>query len=111
MKNTAYHAPELADEKPERFLEFIRMVSPNADPTSIFIFGGLARVSRQLMQAVERHLATSGLSWAKFRLLLDLERHETMGRTDGLLPSELSEMQGLSRNTLSALIASLEDEG
>ena len=111
MHQDSFSSPVLDHEKRERFLEFILSVSPSADPTSVFIFGILARVSRELMQAVEKHLATSGLSWAKFRLLLDLQRNENLGRKEGLQPSELSEMQGLSRNTLSALIASLEGEG
>lgn len=96
---------------PADYLEFVRKVSPDADPDSVFIFGSLLRVSRQLMQAVEKHLSSAGLSWAKFRLLLDLQRHEFLGETQGLQPSELSDLQGLSRNTVSALIASLEQEG
>lgn len=102
------HAHRLS---PTDYLEFVRKFSPSADPTSVFIFGSLLRVSRQLMQAVEKHLSGAGLSWAKFRLLLDLQRHEFLGETQGLQPSELSDLQGLSRNTVSALIAGLEEEG
>lgn len=106
-----YSTSDYQAARVKHFLEFIREVSPSADPTSVLVFGRLLRVSRQMMQAVEKHLATGGLSWAKFRLLLDLQRNEREGKTQGLQPSELSEMQGLSRNTISALIAGLEQDG
>jgi DNA-binding MarR family transcriptional regulator len=44
-------------------------------------------------------------------LLLDLFRDEKYGAGEGLQPSDLSELQGTCRNTVSALIASLEKDG
>lgn len=112
MKTDSHSGAHDFKENPERFMEFIRKVSPEADPVSIFIFGKLTRASRQLKQAMENHLASDNLSWAKFRLLLDLMRHENInGEGQGMQPSELSDQQGLSRNTISALIASMEQDG
>lgn len=110
MKFPSHASPDGRSYKREDFVAFIRSVSPDTDPTSIFVFGNLMRVSRELMQALEKNLG-AGLSWAKFRLLLDLMRYEILDKGEGLQPSELSAMQGLSRNTVSALIASLEEEG
>ncbi len=95
----------------EEFLDFVRKISPDADPLSVLVFGEIQRVSHHLTEAAERNLATAGLSWAKFRLLMNLMRQENCGRAEGIQPSELSEMQGISRNTVSALIGSLEKEG
>jgi DNA-binding MarR family transcriptional regulator len=99
------------DEKIGRFLEFMREVSPEADPTSVLLFGQLLRADHRLIQAAEKQLGTAGLSWAKFRLLVDLFRHEDHGAAGGMQPSDLSEMQGICRNTVSSLIASLEKDG
>jgi DNA-binding MarR family transcriptional regulator len=64
-----------------------------------------------LEQAAERNLGGAGLTWAKFRLLMNLNRGEHRGPVEGMQPSELSDAQGVSRNTVSALIASLEKDG
>ena len=42
---------------------------------------------------------------------MNLHRGEQHGVTAGMQPSELSDAQGVSRNTVSALIASLEKDG
>ncbi len=103
--------PPAEGDSPERFLEFIRKVSPDSDPTSVMLFGQVLRANQQLTQAAERHLGTAGLSWAKFRMLMNLQRGESHGAAPGMHPSKLSDMQGISRNTASALIASLEEDG
>ncbi len=95
----------------ERFLQFVRHVCPEADATSVVLFGQLMRASNQLVQASERNLGHGGLTWAKFRLLMSLHRGEEHGSGKGMQPSELSDLQGISRNTASALIASLEKDG
>ncbi len=110
MKVTAWHPQKMDAENREPFMEFIRRASPEADPTSVMLFGQMMRASHLLEHIAERELETSGLSWAKFRLLLDLHRGERRG-ADGMQPSELSDMQNISRNTVSALIASLEKDG
>lgn len=112
MKTHLYPHPHAAidHEKQQRFLEFISEVSPSADPKSVILFGQIMRAKNHLAQAAEKHLGSAGLSDAKFRLMVNLHRAESCG-TECMQPSELSEMQGISRNTASALIASLEKEG
>ncbi|MBI4791082.1 MAG: MarR family transcriptional regulator [Chloroflexi bacterium] len=111
MKPHMHPHPHPDGQHREHFLEFIRQVSPEADPTSVLLFGQVQRASSYLIQAVEKELDTAGLSWAKFRLLMNLGRAEKHGAAEGVQPSELSDMQGISRNTVSALIASLEEDG
>jgi DNA-binding MarR family transcriptional regulator len=109
--NTPMHPhSHLTGEKPERFLEFVKQVSPSADPESVMLFGQLKVANNHLTQAAEKHLAIVGLSWAKFHLLMNL-RHGEKHAGAGMQPSELSELLGTSRNTVSALIASLEEDG
>jgi len=94
----------------EEFLTFVRDVSPQADVTSVLLFGQFHRAHHQLEQAAEKHLESVGLSWSKFRLLMHLMHCEKMNH-GGMQPSELSERQDISRNTVSALISSLEKDG
>ena len=106
MKQTRSHPGHSASGRPaEWFRDFVRQVSPTADPASVMLFVQLLRANNRLVQVAEKELSTSGLSWAKFRLLMNLEHSERHPDTKGLQPSELSEMQGISRNTASALIA------
>jgi DNA-binding MarR family transcriptional regulator len=103
--------PRQPGEKKERFHAFIRQVCPSADSTSVILFGNVMRANNLLEQAAERNLGNADLTYAKFRLLMNLHRGERMGATEGMQPSELSEAQGVSRNTVSSLIASLEKDG
>ena len=91
------------------FVKFICEVSPHADATSVMLFGQFLRASHLLEHAAERSLEQVGLSWAKFRLLMYLMHCEKRNGS-GLQPSELSERQNISRNTVSALINSLESD-
>jgi DNA-binding MarR family transcriptional regulator len=98
------------EAKTKQLTKFVTEVSPEADPTSVQLFGQVLRANHQLTQADEKMLGGAGLSWAKFRMLLELQRHETAGTGEGMQPSELSALQEISRNTVSGLIASLEEE-
>jgi len=111
MKAHRLHPHDLHDEKRKHFLEFIRQVSPTADTTSVLLFIQIKHANNLLEQAAEKNLGGAGLTWAKFRLLTNLHRGEAHGATAGMQPSELSDAQGVSRNTVSALIASLEKDG
>jgi DNA-binding MarR family transcriptional regulator len=98
------------EAKAKQLTEFVCGVSPEADPTSVLLFRQVLRANHQLTQAAEKGLGAAGLSWAKFRMLLELQRHEKDATAEGMQPSELSELQEISRNTVSGLIASLEEE-
>ena len=104
------HLLNLDGEK-RRFLDFVRRVCPTADPTSVILFGQVMHANNLLEQAAERNLGGAGLTWAKFRLLMSLYSGEQHGVTVGMQPSELSNVQGVSRNTVSSLIGTLEKDG
>ncbi len=103
--------PHIRGDGQTRFLEFVKQVSPEADPTSVLLFVSIMHAKNHLSTASERNLGTAGLSWPKLRLLMSLQRQEQHGDCKGMQPSELSSLQGISRNTASALIAGLEEDG
>ena len=68
-------------------------------------------VSRAIYHVNEQSVATPGLSFAQYRVLMHLFFAEQMGDHGKLNPSEISDRQGVSRNTMSSFIRSLEEEG
>ncbi len=94
-----------------RWLELARLLSPDISPTALQLMEEMRLVAHALKQLGERSLSDSGLSYAQYRVLMNLLLAEKLGDKDELNPSEISEQQGTSRNTISALIRSLESEG
>lgn len=108
MKTQPTHSP--ADHpKREQFMQFIRLLSPNSDPRVFELMGLMRSVAHALYQLGEESLDETGLSVAQYRILTHLLFSEQMEDRPSLNPSELSERHGTSRNTVSALIRSLED--
>ncbi len=104
-------SPRTKGHRNAQLLDFIERVSPDADPTSILLFRQVRRVDHLLTRSAEKQLDIAGLSWPKFMLLLVLQGNETYGTGGGLHPSELSDLQGIPRNNVSTLLASLEEDG
>lgn len=68
--------------------------------------------SARMLEAIADHgLQTTGLSLPRLRLLLWLAVEEHRGNAAGISPSALSHYQHISKNTVSALLASLEEQG
>ncbi len=99
------------EEKREKWRHFIQLLNADADPRAIRLMDELRMVSHSLYQIGERSMSSAGLSFAQYRILLSLFFAEQVGGRNELNPSEISERQGTSRNTISALIRSLEEQG
>ncbi len=85
--------------------------SLGGDSRAMRLMDEVRMVAHQLYRLNESSLEATGLSYAQFRILMSLLFNEWQGNEAGLNPSEISEQQGTSRNTISALIRSLEDDG
>ncbi|MBI5030684.1 MAG: MarR family transcriptional regulator [Chloroflexi bacterium] len=59
----------------------------------------------------DNHLQAKGLSMSRMRLLVWLYVEEQRGNKEGVSPSHLSHYQHISKNTVSALLGSLEEQG
>lgn len=95
----------------ERWVAFIQSILSVSDPQAIRLMDEFRMVSHQFYQLNETSLGAAELSYAQFRVLMSLYFCEWAGNSDGLNPSEISTRQGTSRNTISALIRNLEEEG
>ena len=68
--------------------------------------------SARLLEVLADHrLQKVGLSVPRLVLLARLRVEERRGNQEGISPSELSQYQHISKNSVSSLLASLEDDG
>jgi DNA-binding MarR family transcriptional regulator len=109
MYVTANHS--LDDLQRNQWLKFLQDVHPDIDPRAVRLMDEMRLVAHTLYQVGEQSLVNTGLSYAQYRILIGLLFYEWAGNGSGLNPSEISAYQGTSRNTISALLRSLEDEG
>jgi DNA-binding MarR family transcriptional regulator len=103
------HPPN--SESEHQLLAFAESLYAEGDPRVHRLMDELRKVAHQLYRLSEVSLEATGLSYAQFRVLMNLLFNEWKGSAEGLNPSEISQQQGTSRNTISALIRSLEEEG
>ena len=85
--------------------------NPQIDPQTIRLMDELGYVSRALSHVGEQSVEEAGLSFAQYRVLMHLFFAEQVDGRAELNPSEISARQGVSRNTMSAFIRNLEEEG
>jgi DNA-binding MarR family transcriptional regulator len=103
--------PKFSKETYEKWRVFLRELTPEIDTQSMRLMEQMRLVAHTLGQIGETSVDAAGLSYAKYRLLMGLLFSEQAEGRPELNPSEISERQGTSRNTISALIRDLEDEG
>jgi len=102
------------DELPGRFDGRMRQVLAQCgvdDPRAYELLFALQAPMRLLGLIASRHLQDTDLSLPRLILLIWLYFGEQLGNEQGVSPSRLSEFQFISRNAVSALLRSLEDEG
>lgn len=98
-------------QKQEKWMNFVRSLSPEIDPRAMRLMDELRFVSRAIYHVGEQSLEHAGLTFAQYKVLMHLFFAEQMGDSGELNPSEISSRQGVSRNAMSSLIRNLEDEG
>jgi DNA-binding MarR family transcriptional regulator len=95
----------------EKWMAFVHTLNPDIDPQAVRLMDNMFSVSRLIHHVGESGLNETGMSLAQYRILMHLFFAENMGERGELNPSEISERQGVSRNTISSLIRNLEDDG
>ena len=98
-------------QRREKWMTFVRSLNSDIDPHAVRLMDNMFSVSRLIHHRGESGLNEAGMSLAKYRILMHLFFAENMGERSELNPSEISERQGVSRNTISSLIRNLEDDG
>ena len=95
----------------EKLMMVIQRMNPDIEPEALELMDKMRHVAHALRQIGENSLAAADMSYARYRLLMGLFFSAEVEGREGLHPSEISDRQGTSRNTISSLIRELEDEG
>jgi DNA-binding MarR family transcriptional regulator len=99
------------EKKRQQLLSFVKELAPGVDPEAIQLGGLMHRIGHALYQMNEESLEEAELTFAQYRILMDLRFGERFNEYPGMNPSDLSERLGVTRNTVSSLIRSLEEKG
>lgn len=108
MSRKSWHQDK---EKRQKWMQFMQEFNPQINPQTIRLMDELGYVSRAIYHMGGQSVEEAGLSFAQYRVLMHLFFAEQMGERAELNPSEISDRQGVSRNTMSAFIRNLEEEG
>jgi DNA-binding MarR family transcriptional regulator len=98
-------------QKQENWTRFWLSLNPDIDPRAMNLMDDIRLVSRAIYHVAEQSLDDAALSFAQYKVLMHLFFAEQMGDRSDLNPSEISNRHGVSRNTMSSLIRSLEETG
>lgn len=98
-------------QKQEKWVHFMQSLCPEIDPGALRLMDEVRLVSRAIYHVGAQSLDEAGLSFAQYKVLMHLFFAEEVGDRGQLNPSEISDRQGVSRNTMSSFIRKLEDEG
>jgi DNA-binding MarR family transcriptional regulator len=102
---------EIDPDKEQRWIDFVRSISPEVTPESVRLMGEWRRISHTLRQISEASIVESGLSEPQYMVLMSLFINEQIEGKTMLNPSQISKWRGTSRNTISSLIRDLESSG
>jgi len=95
----------------EHFKEILQRRFNISDGSGLELLMTMHRVANLSNMFDSQGQEHEGLSGPRWWLLLRLFFEEEMGNTDGLTPSFLSHSQRVSKNTISALLRGLEEQG
>jgi DNA-binding MarR family transcriptional regulator len=98
-------------EKREKWIALLQEMQSDVDPRIVRLMDNMRQVSHALYQLGESSLASAGLTFARFRLLMGLLVSAQLDGREELNPSEISVKLGISRNTVSTLVRELEQAG
>jgi DNA-binding MarR family transcriptional regulator len=89
----------------------IHELAGEADTAGLEIMRLIHLVANAYATAVDEQLREAGLSGPRWGLLFRLLAEERCGCLDGVSPTRLSHHQNVSKNTISALLGGLEEQG
>jgi DNA-binding MarR family transcriptional regulator len=104
-------SPSHSCSRPAEIRQVMSEVFQVQDMEKMDLFHCLKTVPHLLSHLIGEYRKDGKLSQARMRLLIRLVIENRMGNDTGLLPSELSEFLGVSRNTVSALLNGLQEQG
>jgi DNA-binding MarR family transcriptional regulator len=107
-----HHSQEERDRYQYKIVDQMKNLFHIENLSGVSVFSSLNRIV-QMIDSIESRPSEDGqaISGPRWRLLLHLFLSEEIGKLDGLTPTELSHFQQVSKNTVSALLRGLEEQG
>ena len=103
--------PVSAPSKQESEIHDLLLLRGVEDTRGFALMRALMASAHMLEIVADHDLQEAGLSLPRLRLLMWLYIEDRRGNPDGLSPSRLSHHQHISKNTVSSLLASMEEQG
>lgn len=105
------HCKSHSDQQRAEFLRQVKILFNIEDVIGLELFAQVNRIS-QLSEILENYpVKGTDVSGARWRILMILMVEEQMGNHEGVTPTALSSSRRVSKNTISALLRGLEDQG
>ncbi len=101
----------VAETKREKAWQDLPLAQDVENPQGFALMRALMSSAHLLEVVADHSLQAKGLSLPRMRLLLRLFAEEQHGSKEGVSPSALSQHQHISKNTVSSLLGSLEEQG
>jgi DNA-binding MarR family transcriptional regulator len=103
---------EERDQRHARVYHQIKTLFQIEDMSGVEVISSLGRIN-QIVELLDSHFNEDGqaISGPRFRLMLHLFLAEQLGKPAGLTPTEISQFLQVSKNTISALLRGLEEQG
>jgi len=101
----------IAPAKREKEMHDLLLMRGVADTRGFALMRALMASAHMLEVIADQGLHEAGLSLPRMRLLVWLFLEDRRGNKEGISPSLLSHHQHISKNTISSLLASLEEQG
>jgi DNA-binding MarR family transcriptional regulator len=102
---------EQREQQHQRFSSAIRRAFQIEDTRGVELFASLGRILHLSEMLDCQEPGYQDLSLPRWRLMLQLFMAEQLGGSDGLTPTQLSHSHQVSKNTISALLRGLEEQG
>lgn len=95
----------------QRMRDHIQALTGGEPTRGMELMSILRMVNGLLETILAQHSAESGLSASRWGILMHLLAEEQRGNLDGLTPTYLSRCRNVGKNTMSALLKGLEEQG
>jgi DNA-binding MarR family transcriptional regulator len=97
--------------KRKRMREMFKVMTGYEDSTSFELVNLIHIAAIEMEKATNQRVGAHRMSGPRWGILFRIFAEEKIGSQGGATPTELSQLQGVSKNTMSSLIRGLEEQG
>lgn len=103
--------PQTMEEKHAVWREHLREMAGDEDIRGMEISSAIRMLANFYESAISQNDTFSELSSSRLGILIRLMGEKHFGNPEGINPTQISKLRNVSKNTISALLRGLEDQG